>query len=161
MMHLGEKGYMYESTKIMNAVDFIKSEIVNNEKINKYIEIIGNPKASVIAWRLRENAQKQKLVKTMHVYQISEAMQQFGWSLDNCRDPPCTHLCVTGINQNGSKKFIDDLCSAIKDVVENNDKYRNTTLALYGSLVEMKENPAQRQFMMTYLDVMSDLPSKL
>eukprot|EP01083_Nonionella_stella_P292437 994586_1 len=120
----------------MKAVDYIKYEIINNNKINKYLEILGEPKVSVIAWRLKENAKKK--VKNMSVFQISEAMQQFGWTLDNCKDPSCTHLCVTGINQNGSKKSINDLCLAINDVIENNEKYTTTPLALYGSLVEMK-----------------------
>eukprot|EP01084_Bolivina_argentea_P092903 167119_1 len=40
MMHLGKKGYILEATKIMKAVDYIKYEIINNNKINKNNNVI-------------------------------------------------------------------------------------------------------------------------
>merc|ERR1712154_360307 len=76
MMNLGQNGYIDETTKIMDAVDYIKYEIINNDGINKYIEIIGNPLTSVIAWKLTENVKKE--IKNIHVYQISDAMKKFG-----------------------------------------------------------------------------------
>ena len=159
MMKLGKNGYIEEATKIMNATDYIKYEIINNNKINKYIKIMGEPLMSVVAWRLTPTIKKR--IDGIHVYQISDAMKKYGWSLNNCKDPACTHMCVTAINSNGARKFIDNLIDAIDDVVNNNHKYKKTSGALYGAMVEMGEKQAKDDYMRTYLDVISDLPSKL
>ena len=158
-MKLGKDGYIREATKIMDATDYIRYEIENNPKINKYIEIMGDPLMSVICWRLTSSIKRK--VKTMHVYQISDGMKKFGWSLNNCKSEACTHMCVTAINSNGAKKFIENLIDSIKDVVDNNHKYKKTSGAMYGAMVEMGTKQSKDDYMRTYLDVISDLPSKL
>ena len=159
MMKLGKNGYIDEATKIMNAVEYVKYEIMYNEKINKYIQIMGDPVMSVIAWTLRPNIKKK--IKGIHEFQISDAMKKYGWSLNNCKSPACTHLCVTSINSNGARKFVSYLIDSIHDVVENNHKYKKTSGAMYGAMIEMGTKQSKEDYMRTYLDVISDLPSKL
>eukprot|EP01083_Nonionella_stella_P258983 884558_1 len=108
MIYFGKNGYREEAMKIMNATEYIKDAIINNPNINKYIEIMGEPVISIICWKIRDNIQ-QKYKDDIHVYQFSDAMKRKGWALDNCINPACTHMCVTGANCGAYKKFVVDL----------------------------------------------------
>ena len=157
--NMGKSGYEREAQRIMEATQYIKYEMRSNVNISRYVEILGEPVMSVIAWRMTAFAKEK--VPQVHVYQLSDAMKARGWTLNNCSSPSCAHLCVTAINSKGARKFVADLVVAIEDVMRNNGKYAVSGGALYGAVVEMGAQTQKDEFMRTYLDVMSDLPSKL
>eukprot|EP00485_Elphidium_margaritaceum_P009233 CAMPEP_0202692766 /NCGR_PEP_ID=MMETSP1385-20130828/7073_1 /ASSEMBLY_ACC=CAM_ASM_000861 /TAXON_ID=933848 /ORGANISM="Elphidium margaritaceum" /LENGTH=541 /DNA_ID=CAMNT_0049348359 /DNA_START=27 /DNA_END=1652 /DNA_ORIENTATION=- len=145
MMHMGEEGYQREAKLIMDAVSAIKQGV---DAIDGLC-VAGNPVMSVVG-----------IVSTgaLDVYHVSSAMSKRGWTLNNCKDPPCAHICVTRANCMLAKaKFVEDLRESVADVEQNPKDYEKCDGAMYGVMVALPDTSAQSDIMHEYLDVMLGL----
>ena len=94
----------------------------------------------------------------LNVYHVSSAMSKRGWTLNNCKDPACTHMCVTRANCIRAKeKFVKDLKESVIDVEENPKEFEKCDGAMYGVMVALPDSAAQDDIMYEYLDVMLGL----
>merc|ERR1719193_2223538 len=143
-MNLGEDGYFREAKLIMDAVNTAKSEIKNIDGI----KIAGDPCMSVFGVVSSE----------MDVYKVSDAMSERGWTLNNCKDPPMLHICVTRCNcEKVKRSFASDLASSVEEVRSNPSKFAKSSGAMYGMLVSLPVDTAKDEVMNTFLDVMLGL----
>ena len=150
LMNMGEEGYQREAKLIMDAVKSIKDGINDIDNI----EIAGDPCMSIVAL-------VSKKPNKLNIYKVSDAMSKRGWTLNNCKEPACTHMCVTRANCIRVKeRFINDLKESVIDVIQNPKKYEKTAGAMYGVMVGLPEAATQQDIMMEYLDVMLNLIDK-
>ena len=145
MMNMGEEGYQKEAKLIMDAVKVLKEGI---DEIDG-IEVCGSPVMSVVAWQTTGN---------LNVYCIATALSNRGWTLNNCQDPMCTHMCVTRANcMKVKEKFVDDLRDSVNDVRSNPDDYEKCEGAMYGVAVSLPDAGAKDDILYEYMDVMLGL----
>lgn len=144
LMHLGEDGYLREARLIMDAVKTAISGIKNIDGI----EIAGNPCMSVFGVVSSE----------INMYKVSDAMSERGWTLNNCKDPPMLHICVTRCNCDKVKRsFASDLASSVQEVRTNPSKFAKSSGAMYGAAVSLPVDAAKDDMLKTFLDVMLGL----
>merc|ERR1719410_3059520 len=94
----------------------------------------------------------------LDAYKVSSAMSDRGWTLNNCKDPPCPHMCVTRANcMRVKERFVEDLKDSVKDVQDHPDKFAKCDGAMYGVMVELPSSGAQNDILYEYLDVMLGL----
>ena len=82
--HIGEDGYIDLTKKTMNAV----GKIVDYINTNNYLEPIGNPDMSLLAFKVKEN-------KT---YQLADLLNDKGWYIGRLQNPEGIHLVVSCIH---------------------------------------------------------------
>jgi len=152
MMHMGYQGYINEAKTIMNGIDIIKKGLNTwhaKDKTNKdLLYIMGDPVMSILGFGS----------KSVNIYCISDSMSAKGWTLNNCKDPSCVHLCLTRANCHKSNKFINDLITSAQDVKNNPSKYGKGGSAMYGALVSIPSPELQNDFMKLYLDIVLSTP---
>lgn len=144
LMNMGEDGYLREAKVIMDAVNATTSAIKNIDGIT----LAGDPCMSVFGVVSSE----------LDVYKVSSAMSERGWTLNNCKDPPMLHICVTRCNCEKVKRcFASDLASSVLEVRTNPSKFAECSGAMYGSLVSLPVDAAKDDMLKTFLDVMLGL----
>merc|ERR1719229_1426210 len=129
----------------MDAVAVIKQGIAEIDGL----EVAGNPIMAAVGF-----------ISTgkLNPYHVSSAMSDRGWTLNNCKDPPCPHMCVTRANCiKVMEKFVEDLKSSVKDVKDHPENFKNCDGAMYGVMVELPDSGAQNDILYEYLDVMLGL----
>ncbi len=82
--HIGEDGYIDLTKKTMNAV----GKIVDYINSNTYLEPIGKPDMSLLAFKVKEN-------KT---YQLADLLNDKGWYIGRLQNPEGIHLVVSCIH---------------------------------------------------------------
>lgn len=123
MVHMGEEGYLEVSERIIRTTRTIRKGI--DEDISE-LEVIGNPLSSVIAFR--------STTPTMNIYGVGQALGEKGWHVNSSQHPSCLHLCCTNLHTKDGmeKQFLDDLKTAVSEVILTPEKYANGTAAVYG-----------------------------
>jgi len=145
MMNMGEEGYQREATLIMEAVKVLKEGI---DEIDG-VEICGNPVMSVVAWQATGD---------LNVYCIATALSNKGWTLNNCQEPMCSHMCVTRANCIKVKeKFVEDLRASVADVRANPESYEKCEGAMYGVAVSLPDVGTKDDILYEFMDVMLGL----
>ena len=145
MMNLGEDGYRKEAKLIMDAVEEIKKGIAEIDGL----KVAGDPIMAAVGF-----ISDGKL----DVYKVSSAMSDRGWTLNNCKDPPCPHMCVTRANCMKVKaQFVKDLKASVQDVIDHPETFKNCDGAMYGVMVNLPDSGAQDDILYEYLDVMLGL----
>ena len=82
--HIGEDGYIDLTKKTMNAV----GKIIDYINSNTYLEPIGKPDMSLLAFKVKEN-------KT---YQLADLLNDKGWYIGRLQNPEGIHLVVSCIH---------------------------------------------------------------
>lgn len=127
MLLIGRDNYIKYANSIQTNLKFVK----NKFKSNKDIDIIGNPKLNIIAFKSN----------TVNIYNVLNEMKKKKWNLTVMQNPPSFHLCITKKHTN---KIINDFCNdlsiSIKNVKSNNNNKLEGTLALYGSSTQIQNS---------------------
>jgi len=141
LMSIGQSGYEQYAKEIMESVQYIKL----NMKDIPQIKIMGNPKFSVLGFESNHSK--------INIFNISDAMKNHGWNLNNCQNPNSFHLCVTYNNKDKAKKFIQDLKESIQDVLENPQNYKDSAGAVYGTLISIPDCDFKDEIMRKFYEV--------
>jgi sphinganine-1-phosphate aldolase len=97
MVHLGAKGYLEATACIMmGATRFAKAIHEDIEGI----EVIGEPEASVVAFRASTPKKGGIQKKPVDVYKVNDLMSKKGWHLNALQRPPALHVCFTAAHGN-------------------------------------------------------------
>eukprot|EP01083_Nonionella_stella_P049580 132055_1 len=133
MMYLGKKGYVAAAEEIMAAVDSVKREVQQHDKI----EIMGNPISSVVAFRFK------KSFKHLEIFAVADAMHKHGWELAKCQKPNCIHFAFTMQTCGEVERFIGDFLESVEDVHQCPHKYKKSSGAMYGAVVNLPSTHLQ------------------
>jgi len=143
MMFMGRNGYSAAMKEIMTAVDTVKKGAVAIPEI----EMMGNPVASVIAFK--ESKQCPKL----QIFQVGDALSDRGWSVNRCQKPDCIHICLTVANCGHPDKFVEDLKASVREVVEHPEKFKGGSGAMYGAVISIPSSGFKNDILSKYMDV--------
>ncbi|RCK64604.1 Sphingosine-1-phosphate lyase [Candida viswanathii] len=135
LIHIGKEGYTKFCYDIVLSAMKLRRAIEENPTLSKYLEIIGDPIGSVIAFRIRP-AQEDNL----SIYEISDLLSKKGWHFATLQNPPALHFALTRLTVPVIDELIDDLEACTKDAVRISEEHKNggikkkqsDTAALYG-----------------------------
>ncbi len=140
LLHLGKKGYLQATEKILKTAREIKKGIEDIPELY----ILGNP-----LWIIAFSS------KNINIYQVLEQMSKKGWNLNGLQRPPAIHIAVTlrHIQKGVSKKFISDLKKSVEEVKQNPQK--QTGLApIYGVANSLPLRTMVDDFLKEYLNIL-------
>jgi len=117
--YYGVNGYKKNTTLIIKALNKIKDNTSNIEGL----DIIGNPKINVIAYKS----------DIFNIYALNSEMKKYGWELNELQNPSSIHFCITlnNIKDNVINNFCDNLRSSANIV--RHKKNQNFGSSIYGS----------------------------
>jgi len=120
MIHLGFKGYVENTRKILHAVDYIYAELMET----KHLRVLVKPDATVISFTSDD----------FDIYILSQLMAKKGWNLNILQFPPSLHICVTLVHTpDVSRSFITDMRICISQIMEDSTIKAEGVYGIYGS----------------------------
>lgn len=139
MMHLGRRGYMDISRKIMQAATYIRQEVVSIEDIT----VQGDPKGTITAFES----------KKLNIYMVYDLLKDKGWRLNSQQNPASFHLCITGCNYNRAEEFVRDLKLCVEEA-KTTGKTLEGTAAIYGMAAKVPDKKVINDIASFYLDTL-------
>lgn len=126
LMHLGEEGFVDINQKMMKEQKIIKKGI---EEM-KEIELMGDPKGMIIAWRWKDRS------KANVIYGCIDSMKK-KWEINAVMKPAGVHLCLTQSHIGKGSEFVADLKECVKNISENPEKFKGGAASIYGTAVSI------------------------
>jgi len=152
MMQMGRQGYVDAATKIIKTREHIQAGI----ELIPGIEVCGQPKAMVVAWRAT--------LRSLNVYRIADQMSHRGWSINSLQNPSAVHLCVTfpHTKDNMADRFLKDLREVVAELStevmsgggSKSDGGGNAPI--YGMTASLPKGPVN-SMLNTYIDVVLEI----
>lgn len=148
MMHMGEKGYVDTTKKVIQTARTIEAAM---RKIDG-IFVFGKPEVSVVAIGS----------EVFDIYRLSNALTTKGWNLNTLQFPSSIHICVTVLHtQPGvADQFISDVREQV-DIILKNPKEKTTGMgAIYGMAQSIPDRSLVTEISHGFLDCLfsTDLP---
>ena len=140
MVTMGANGYLEATKRILQTASAIQAGI----KQMSDLYILGNP-----LWVIAFGS------NVVDIYRVMESMSEKGWSLNALHKPPCVHICVTlRHTQPGvSKRFVDDLKSAVEYVKKNPDE-KGSMAPVYGMAAKLPVRGIVGDLLERYMDLL-------
>ncbi|MBN3295852.1 SGPL1 lyase, partial [Amia calva] len=149
MMHMGEKGYVEATRKIIKTARFIEAEV---RKVDGLF-VFGKPEVSVVALGS----------KIFDIYRLSNALTSRGWNLNTLQFPSSIHICITLLHTKPgvADRFVKDVRESTA-VIMKNPKEKTTGMgAIYGMAQSIPDRSMVTEISQGFLDCLysTDLPS--
>ena len=140
MVAMGASGYLEATKRILQTASGIKVGI--RQIADLYI--LGDP-----LWVIAFGS------NVVDIYRVMESMSEKGWNLNALHKPPCVHICVTlRHTQPGvSKRFVDDLKSAVEYVKKNPDE-KGSMAPVYGMAAKLPVRGIVGDLLERYMDLL-------
>lgn len=125
LLNFGESGYSKSCYDIVSATSRARKAIETHPLLSKHLEILGDPIASVIAFRTRKSS-------NLNIYEVGDSMTKRGWHLATLQRPAALHFAFTRLTVPVVDDMIEDLIEIVDDQKDNVEKPKSDTAALYG-----------------------------
>lgn len=150
LLNIGESGYTKSCFDIVSATMKSKETIKTHPLLSKHFEILGDPIASVIAFRTRPES-------NLNIYVVGDSMSKRGWHLATLQRPAALHFAFTRLTVPVVDQMLSDLVEVVneqKDIVE---KPKSDTAALYGVAGNISTAGVAEEIIAAYLDLLYKL----
>ncbi|KAI5952890.1 DPL1 [Candida jiufengensis] len=130
LVNIGKDGYRESCYSIVSATMQLKKEIEKNPILSKYLEVIGDPLGSVIAFKVKSSQQKN-----LSIYELSDLLSKKGWHFATLQNPAALHFALTRLTVPVLDELIADLVSSTEEAIELTHKHGSKTgdtAAMYG-----------------------------
>ena len=140
MVAMGANGYLEATKRILQTASTIKTGI--NQISDLYI--LGDP-----LWVIAFGS------NVVDIYKVIEFMSDKGWNLNALHKPSCAHICVTlrHTQPEVSKRFVDDLKSAVEYVKQNPDE-KGSMAPVYGMAAKLPVRGIVGDLLERYMDLL-------
>ncbi|XP_076141507.1 sphingosine-1-phosphate lyase 1 isoform X2 [Alosa pseudoharengus] len=140
MMHMGEKGYVNTTKKVIQTSRTIEAAM---RKIDG-IFVFGKPEVSVVA--IGSNV--------FDIYRLSNALTAKGWNLNTLQFPSSIHICVTVLHtQPGvADQFISDVRELVGNIMKNPKEKTTGMGAIYGMAQSIPDRSLVTEISHGFLD---------
>jgi glutamate/tyrosine decarboxylase-like PLP-dependent enzyme len=125
LLSLGEVGYLKQAKKIMDTVERFKTALTSIPAI----EIVGNPHATVLAWKSND--------LSVTTYAIADFLVSRGWSLDRHQKPESIHMTVNPTHAPVIDQYVQDIKDAIVYIRANPKANSSGEAAMYGMMAKI------------------------
>ncbi|XP_041921714.1 sphingosine-1-phosphate lyase 1 isoform X1 [Alosa sapidissima] len=140
MMHMGEKGYVDTTKKVIQTSRTIEAAM---RKIDG-IFVFGKPEVSVVAIGS----------DVFDIYRLSNALTAKGWNLNTLQFPSSIHICVTVLHtQPGvADQFIGDVRELVGNIMKNPKEKTTGMGAIYGMAQSIPDRSLVTEISHGFLD---------
>lgn len=140
MMHMGEKGYVEATRKVVETTRKIKTGI---RKIDG-VFVFGDPEVSVVALGSDD----------FDIFRLSNALTSKGWNLNTLQFPSSIHICVTMLHtQSGvAEQFISDVKKEVAIIMKNPKEKTTGMGAIYGMAQSIPDRSMVTEVSQGFLD---------
>ncbi|EDK36502.2 hypothetical protein PGUG_00600 [Meyerozyma guilliermondii ATCC 6260] len=146
LMHIGEKGYRESCFDIVTATMKLKEEIKSG-KLSQYLEVLGDPIASVIAFKSK-NA-------SVNIYDLGDALTAKGWHFAALQKPAALHFAFTRLTVPIVNELIRDLIECTEELAANKSgNKKNDTAAIYGVAGSVSTSGVANRIIVAFLDAL-------
>ncbi|CAN3377051.1 hypothetical protein DIURU_002054 [Diutina rugosa] len=151
MLHMGEDGYTKLCYEIVSTAMKFRTAIETHPTLSKYLEVIGNPLGSVVAF-------KTKTDNVFNIYDLSDDLSHKGWHYATLQNPPALHFAFTRL----TVPIIDELIQGVVDSVEKlaaasdgkRAKPRGDTGSFYGVAGSVSTTGVADRLIVGFLDAL-------
>lgn len=151
MMHMGEKGYIDATRKVVETTRKIKTGI---RKIDG-VFVFGDPEVSVVALGSND----------FDIFRLSNALTSKGWNLNTLQFPSSIHICVTMLHtQPGvAEQFISDVKKEVAIIMKNPKEKTTGMGAIYGMAQSIPDRSMVTEVSQGFLDCLysTEVPKML
>ncbi|KAK6459600.1 dihydrosphingosine-1-phosphate lyase [Scheffersomyces xylosifermentans] len=129
LVNVGIAGYEKSCRDIVSTSMKVKKAIRNDKILRKYLDVIGEPIASVIAFKLKDD------FKQFNIYQLGDVLNKKGWHFSTLQRPSALHFAFTRLTVPVVDDLLADLVESIEELVEktkDSAASKSDTAALYG-----------------------------
>ncbi|KAI5966946.1 DPL1 [Candida pseudojiufengensis] len=130
LVNIGKDGYRKSCSSIVKATMELKSQIEKNPILSNYLEVIGDPLGSVIAFKVKQNQQKN-----LSIYELGDLLSKKGWHFATLQNPAALHFALTRLTVPVLDELIEDLVTSTEEAVKltkEKGSKSGDTAALYG-----------------------------
>ncbi|XP_026079706.1 sphingosine-1-phosphate lyase 1 [Carassius auratus] len=140
MMHMGEKGYVEATKKVVETARKIKAGIRQIDGVF----VFGDPEVSVVA--LGSNV--------FDIFRLSNALTSKSWNLNTLQFPSSIHICVTMLHtQPGvAEQFISDVKREVAIIMKNPKEKTTGMGAIYGMAQSIPDRSMVTEVSQGFLD---------
>ena len=142
MQVFGREGYMKLARQTMKTADEIKEGI----RAMPELELIGDPPASVFAYRSRS--------KKVNIFAVGDRMESRGWHIDRLQRPEALHAMVTPLHAKVAKRYLGDLKKSVQEVMSNPKLALSGSAPMYGMIAAV---PLRGMIKNQVVNMMKDL----
>ena len=118
----GREGYMELARRTMNAVNGLIEGIFAIDGL----EIIGDPKASLISYRSTD--------PKLNIFAVGDLMEKKGWQVDRLQRPDALHAMVTATHDKVYEQYLADLRESVKTAIDHPELGETGQAATYGMI---------------------------
>lgn len=156
LVNIGEDGYKKLCRDIVTTTMRLKYAIQGNEILSQYLEVIGNPLCSVVAFKVKPG------VKDINIYELGDVLNAKGWHFASLQSPAALHFALTRLTLPIIDELIHDLIESTKSLAEkyqNRDpsvkvKESSDTAALYGVAGSVTTTGVADKVIVAFLDTL-------
>ncbi|XP_073691119.1 sphingosine-1-phosphate lyase 1 isoform X2 [Garra rufa] len=140
MMHMGEKGYVESTKKVVETARKIKAGIRQIDGVF----VFGDPEVSVVALGSDD----------FDIFRLSNALTSKGWNLNTLQFPSSIHICVTMLHtQPGvAEQFISDVKREVAIIMKNPKEKTTGMGAIYGMAQSIPDRSMVTEVSQGFLD---------
>uniref|UniRef100_A0A672LEG3 sphinganine-1-phosphate aldolase n=1 Tax=Sinocyclocheilus grahami TaxID=75366 RepID=A0A672LEG3_SINGR len=140
MMHMGEKGYVEATKKVVETARKIKAGIRQIDGVF----VFGDPEVSVVALGS----------DVFDIFRLSNALTSKGWNLNTLQFPSSIHICVTMLHtQPGvAEQFISDVKREVAIIMKNPKEKTTGMGAIYGMAQSIPDRSMVAEVSQGFLD---------
>ncbi|XP_050982126.1 sphingosine-1-phosphate lyase 1 [Labeo rohita] len=140
MMHMGEKGYVDATKKVVETARKIKAGVRQIDGIF----VFGDPEVSVVALGS----------DLFDIFRLSNALTSKGWNLNTLQFPSSIHICVTMLHtQPGvAEQFISDVKREVAIIMKNPKEKTTGMGAIYGMAQSIPDRSMVTEVSQGFLD---------
>ncbi len=142
MQVFGRDGYLKLARQTMETADRIKRGIAAMPEL----ELVGDPPASVFAYRSRS--------KKVNIFAVGDRMEARGWHIDRLQRPEALHAMVTPLHAKVAARYLADLKKSVHDVAENPKLAESGSAPMYGMIAAV---PLRGMIKSQVVNMMKDL----
>ncbi|CUM64990.1 uncharacterized protein PRCAT00002608001 [Priceomyces carsonii] len=154
LLSIGENGYAKLGYDIVKASMKVKESILNDSALNKYLEVIGDPIGSVIAFKF-----KDEYSEYLNIYDLGDSLNSKGWHFAALQSPAALHFAFTKLTVPIVEELIEDLLYTVEVLVQKMDtseknKATSDTAAFYGVAGSVKTVGVADKLIVAFLDTL-------
>ncbi|XP_012062909.1 PREDICTED: sphingosine-1-phosphate lyase [Atta cephalotes] len=142
LLYYGFDEYVESTKKIIETTRYIERKLREMDGIF----IFGTPATSVIAIGSND----------FHIYRLSEALSNKGWSLNPLQFPCGIHICVTHVHTEAgiADQFLEDVNTELEIIMKDRNVPVKGKLAMYGMSQSIPDRSVVGEITKSFLDSM-------
>ncbi|ODV79255.1 sphingosine-1-phosphate lyase [Suhomyces tanzawaensis NRRL Y-17324] len=154
LVNIGKDGYRQFCKEIVTTAMEVKRAIQEHPVLKMHLEIIGDPIASVISFKVTPISEN-----VLNIYELGDVLNSKGWHFSSLQNPSALHFAFTKLSISVGDDMVKDLVDSVqqllvKEPASGEEKKQSDTAALYGVAGSVKTVGIADKIIVAFLDTL-------